>query len=291
MNLLALALSSVLPFIGIPHDPVTLATASAGSASRAQAVYRNSAAVPFMDAESLASFSYQSWAPSEGASDNYILGGAIKFTDRFSVNVSEFYQSGSRYDLYDASGTPSGAFTPRCDLLTVGAAYAFGEKLSVGLGVGYAWESDAPQMKLSALTADLHLFYLPAPSLDLAFSLLSLGPGIKAADGSLHGLPSSARLGASYGIPLGTVGVRLLADADWFFESAFGISAGAELKVKDCVSLRGGYHYSDDPAPLPAFASLGAGFQFKSICVDLAWLTASKTLNNTIVVGISLHFK
>jgi len=54
--------------------------------------------------------------------------------------------------------------------------------------------------------------------------------------------------------------------------------------------LRGGFHYGDAAKALPTYASLGLGLQYAGVRLDVAFLTASQSLGNTLLFGLGYSF-
>ena len=68
------------------------------------------------------------------------------------------------------------------------------------------------------------------------------------------------------------------------------LGIGLEYCIQDIVSLRGGFHYGDPAKAIPTFVSLGLGAQFAGVHLDIAFLTASQTLGNTLMFGLGYSF-
>jgi len=56
------------------------------------------------------------------------------------------------------------------------------------------------------------------------------------------------------------------------------------------VSLRGGFHYGDPAKAIPTYVSFGLGLQLAGVHFDAAFLTASKTLGNTLLFSLGYAF-
>ena len=65
---------------------------------------------------------------------------------------------------------------------------------------------------------------------------------------------------------------------------------GLEYGIADIAFVRAGYHYGDAAKALPSYASLGLGAQFAGVSLDLAFLTASESLGNTLLFGLGYSF-
>ena len=68
--------------------------------------------------------------------------------------------------------------------------------------------------------------------------------------------------------------------------AAFGVEYG----IADIVFVRGGFHYGDNAKGIPTYASLGLGVQFAGVHLDAAYLTASKTLRNSLQISLGYAF-
>ena len=82
----------------------------------------------------------------------------------------------------------------------------------------------------------------------------------------------------------------MAAEADYLFAGALMAGFGLEYCIQQIAFLRAGFHYGDAAKALPTFVSLGAGVQFACVHLDLSFLTASKTLGNSLMVGLGYAF-
>jgi len=56
------------------------------------------------------------------------------------------------------------------------------------------------------------------------------------------------------------------------------------------VFVRAGYHLGTDKAPLPSFATVGAGFKYAGFSLNVAYLTANNIIGNTLTFGLGVSF-
>jgi len=56
------------------------------------------------------------------------------------------------------------------------------------------------------------------------------------------------------------------------------------------VFVRAGYHLGTDKAPLPSFATVGAGFKYAGFSLNVAYLTANNIIGNTLTFGLGVTF-
>lgn len=96
---------------------------------------------------------------------------------------------------------------------------------------------------------------------------------------------------------LAGAGVAMQANAYALYNNPAAISlasgrfaAGAQYALKDMVFFRAGYHLGSSETAIPPYLSLGLGFHFRGIRLDVSFLTASETLGNTLAFGLGYVF-
>ena len=110
------------------------------------------------------------------------------------------------------------------------------------------------------------------------------------AKGNVSKLPSSARLAASYELPVGPGTLAAALDADYYFSGKLGVSAGVHYGFKDLVFVRAGYRYATAGAAFPSHLALGLGVKWKGIGLDVSYLTANAQIGNSLCAGLSYRF-
>ena len=85
-------------------------------------------------------------------------------------------------------------------------------------------------------------------------------------------------------------GLTVGAEVDYLFTGGLMAGLGVEYTIVDIVSLRGGFHYGDPAKAVPMYASVGLGVKFAGVHLDAAFLTASQTLGNTLMIGLGYAF-
>ena len=65
---------------------------------------------------------------------------------------------------------------------------------------------------------------------------------------------------------------------------------GLEYGIADIVFLRGGFHYGDAVKAIPTHASLGLGLKYAGVHLDVAFLTASKAVGNSLMASLGFAF-
>lgn len=284
--------SVAMAFGRVSHDPVSMALGGAGTASTtniAYASYRNSAAIPYYDGKLDVAAGYQMWQASE--TGNVSAAGAWNIGGKFGVSAGFTYGMCTAYDIYDASGSVSGSFTPSEMQANVGLGWKFMPWLSVGANVKYLTNTLAEGAGYGAVSSDIFLMSR-LDGLSLALGVSSLGTSIESASGDKFQLPASLTFGAGYLAEFADVHrVELLLDADWYFAGALSAVLGAEYCWDDMVSVRAGYRYGGKSV-IPSHASVGSGVKLFGISLDLAYLIASgdSPLQNTLTFGLGYTF-
>lgn len=273
--------STALPFMAIDRNP---ATSAMGGAQATSALY-NPAATPLTGSDVVVS--YQSWAPATVKTNNINLLGGLKL-GKLGINLQAAYQAGAAYDLFDATGTARGSFTPSDLLVGVGVGFAFTESLSAGLNVKYAQSTLASDYSNSAVAGDLFVMYAQG-GLKATAGVASLGTPVKSGEVS-YPIPGSVKAGVFYDLPFGSSAVNLAADFDYFLIGGIGLGVGAQYDWNKMVFVRAGYHLGSGKSPIPSYASVGLGFRFAGFHVDASYLTASSALGNTLSVGVGYAF-
>lgn len=72
-----------------------------------------------------------------------------------------------------------------------------------------------------------------------------------------------------------------------------GVSAGLEYSFKDMIIFRAGYNYQNPEKGNSNYLTLGAGFKYNVLSIDLAYLagsTVNNPLANTLRIGIQARF-
>ena len=283
-----------LPFMRIVRDPASAAMGFAGTASSSTIAYssfRNPSVIPFYGKTADAAFSYQSWAPDGVKSGNYNLGTGVKLLNgRFGLALGGAYQKGQEYKIVNESGISDGTFTPKDMLVNFGVGILITENLSAGANVRYANEKMTKDDKLNTTCADFFVTWHKEP-FNVSAGISSLGSSVKDSDGNDFGIPSSATVAGDFSKVFGEVhGIKVDADADYFFSGNFTCALGGQYSWKDMLFVRAGFHYGNDDAVLPTFATAGIGLKFKGIRFDAGWLTGNDALKNTLTFGLGVSF-
>lgn len=284
---------SALTFVRIDRNPVSAGMGFAGAASSRETAYssfRNSSVIPFATERLSVGASGQIWAPNGAKSTNLAFGSAFKAGKRLGFSVGGAYQMGEEYTSFDETGNAAGTFKPGDIVLNAGAGFLILDNLSVGANVRYASQKLSSDNSYSAISTDVFLTYRLS-GLNITAGVSSLGSSVKSVSGDSFSLPASATVGAEWSKAFSeTHGVRLAADADYFFSGNFTAAAGAEYSFKNMLFARAGYHFGTKDAVLPSFATVGLGVRFFGISLNVAYLTANDTIGNTLTLGLGYRF-
>jgi len=282
-----------LSFVRIVRDPASAGMGFTGVASvsgMAYSSFRNSSVIPFYAERMSVGVSGQMWAPDGVKSTNLGFGAAFKAGKRLGFTVGGAYQAGEEYSMTDESGNPAGSFKPNDMILNGGVGVGIIDNLAAGVNVRYASQRLSDDNSYSAVAADIFLTYRLS-DLNITAGVSSVGTSVKSESGDSFSLPASATVAADWSKSFSeNHGVRLAADADYFFSGNVTVAAGAEYSFKDMLFARAGYHFGSEDAVLPSFATVGFGVRLFGVSLDFAYLTASDVLGNSITFGLGYRF-
>jgi len=269
----------------IPTDARTAGFAAAGAALDADAFVSASGVSAAALSERSAAFGlgYNMWAPSSSSMGVAGFGGFYRF-GRVAVALDGRYFIEKPYDIISSVSKVIGTFQPKDIMAGVGVAFQVAEPLSVGVTGRFMSSSIAESAKGSAFCADADVTF-KKNGLTAMAGVANLGSKLSYG-GSSYALPALAKAGAAYSV----AGLTASVEADYLFSGAFMAGLGLEYCIADIAFVRAGYHYGDAAKALPSFASLGLGAQFSGFSLDLAFLTASDTLGNTLLFGLGYSF-
>lgn len=286
-------------------DPVSLGHAGAAVALEANAfaLENNTAAMSFYEGRMDAALAYQLWQPG-GAKDNVVNVGVFgRIGKRIAIGAEGKFVMQKPYQITDGDGIAqqvNGTFRPGENNFALGVSCLITDYLSAGVNLKVATSKLAPSAKACAFASDIYAAYKSNFGLTAGLGICNLGTKAKYSEESVYSLPSYLRVGAAYKI----VGVSVDAEFDYMFSNAIMAGVSASYWYKDYVGISCGYHYGSDksnkadqtseiavtPLCIPSYLSLGLGAQFKGVHLDLAYLTASKVLGNTICLSLGYRF-
>lgn len=273
-------------FLNINPDPVAAALAGTGIARMADAyaLENNVAAMSLTGPQVAVAAGYGLWQPK--AANAQLLSAAAYFraTEKFSIGLQFKDFLYPEYGLVSSTGGPKGKFSPTEMAVGLGLSYRIADGFSAGLSFRYLSSSLAENTKASAFGGDVALKY-EKDAFQAGLSVCNIGTPVNYGEDN-YTQPGIVRAGAGYSV----AGLNIGAEVDYLFSGALMAGLGLEYTLADIVSLRGGFHYGDAAKAIPMYASLGLGVQFAGFHLDAAFLTASKTLGNTLMVSLGYAF-
>jgi len=273
-------------FLNVNPDPVAAGVANTGVArdADAYALENNMAATALSGSRMAVAAGYANWQPKVAGTKVYSAAGFYQLSSRFSAGLLFKDMSYQAYDIVGKDGRVKDSFTPTEFAVAAGFAYKIVDGLSAGLTLRYLSSTLAESAKANAFGADISLKY-QHEGLAAGLSVCNLGSPVNYG-GENYAQPGIARAGVAYSV----AGFTASAEADYLFNGALMAGLGVEYTFAEIVSLRGGFHYGDNAKAIPTYASLGLGVQFAGFHLDAAFLLASKTLGNTLMVGLGYAF-
>ena len=275
-----------MPSLLIPGDPVSASVAGSGIAREATAfaVNDNASAMSLSSGTFAASASYGMWAP-EAADSRLVNAGAYcRLGARAALGFSGSYIIDRQMNITGSDGIVTGTFSPKDIVARVGFSYLITDCLSAGVTAKMIYSSIGPDISGTAFGGDISVMYRQG-ALSAAAAVCNLGTAINYG-GASWSMPAYAKAGAAYSV----IGLTLSAEADYLFEGAFAAALGAEYGIADIAFLRAGYHYGARDKGLPSFASVGLGVKYAGVELNAACLLASRTLANSLLLGLGYRF-
>ena len=274
------------PALLIGADPAVYATGGTSlvQAADAFAADNNAAGMSLSAGTFDVAATYGMWAPKTVSNLLAGLGAYYKINDKFAIGLSGRMLRDKPYEAASVGGQTSGTFTPSDIVAGLGLSYAVMDGLSVGVSGHFLASAIASDMKGSAFAADVTAMYA-RDAFRAALGVSNLGTPLSYG-GQSYPLPMMARLGGAYSVAGFTAGV----EADYLFSGALMAGLGLEYCITGIVSLRGGFHYGDAAKAMPTYVSLGLGVKYAGFHLDAAFMTASRTLGNTLAVSMGYAF-
>lgn len=283
--------AQTLPSLMLDQDPASLALGMSGVASQAGAfaIQNNVASISLSEKTLDAQAAFGTWQPSYsnlktiGAGVLYRMGKLGFGVDVKMLKLPSYSGvSGNGSDIRDSE------FSPSEMNLAAGASYAVMDCLSAGVTLRYTGSNLAADASAAVFGADIALYYAKE-ALSAGISINNIGSKVKYSE-TAYPQPMMAKLGAGYDLDLGTSSVAFTAEADALFAGGIMAGAGCEYSFKDMVFARAGYHYGNSVNAVPSFASVGLGLNISGVKLNVAYLTASQVLANTMCVSLGYSF-
>ena len=229
---------------------------------------------------------YGIWAP--GSAGNTLAGGDgfFRVSGRVSLSAEGRAFLGKPYETTFAQGQAGTTFQPVDWLAGAGVKVSISDAFAVGVKARMVSSAIAENTKGLAFCGDLNFSYTGSIA-TASVGVRNLGSKINYGGDASYSLPTLAALQGSVE-PLD--GFTIGAEVDYLFAGGLMAGIGLEYTFADIVSVRAGFHYGDPAKAMPMYASLGLGVQFAGFRLDAAFLTASKTVGNTLLLGLGYSF-
>lgn len=283
--------NEVFPFLAQPRSAALAGTAGAGSASTgasaAMAAFDNPAMLAFAPARLDAALSYGRWAPASRntLSNNLGAGVAVRLAQRFALSAGAVMQLRPQQDF----GPTYGTYSPKDWMIGLAASFAFSEHVSLGVNGRYVRQQLMQDYAIGSAAFSAMVQYR-LKGLNVAAGVANFGGGVKSENGKTAPLPASARIAADYEFTLGPGKMGAALDGDYYFSGKLGVSAGLRYAFRDVLFARAGYRFASAGAALPSHLALGLGAKFRGICLDVTYITANRTIGNSLAVSLGYRF-
>ena len=269
----------------VPRDPAALGMGGISTlAPSAYAAFSNPGTVPFGGGMMDAAVSYECWQPGLGVSDDINAGITYNIADKAGIAFG-FAVDNQRLSMMaaDEDGVHTDAGVPATLLLGLGASWRFLDGLAVGANAKYMTQHYAT-LDINTLAFDALLTFRKW-GVSAAAGVRDIGPELT--EGAA--LPTSVSAAMSYDAVFGDHAFTTAVEVDWFLYGALCTAAGLQYCWNDAVAVRCGYNYGGE-SPLGDFVSVGAGWRWRGLHLDGAWLFADGPLANTFSISIGYKF-
>ena len=229
---------------------------------------------------------YGIWAP--GSAGNTLAGGDgfFRVNGRVSLSAEGRAFLDKPYQGSSPQGQATGTFRPVDWIAGAGVKVGIADAFAVGVKARVVSSAIAEDAKAFAFCGDVDFTYT-GEFVTASVGARNLGSRINYGGDASYPLPALAAL---QGCVTPLDGFTVSAGVDYLFSCALMAGLGLEYRFADIVSLRGGFHYGDPAKAIPTYVSFGLGLQFAGVHFDAAFLTASKTLGNTLLFSLGYAF-
>lgn len=238
-----------------------------------------------------ADISYGMWQPY--ALNNNVLDfkGQMSLGKSFGIRLGYRLNSIAAYDVVDANGNYKGEFRPSENYFSAGIALRLADKLYIDVDGRFMNGNLADNVSTSAFATDITARYA-TKNFTAGVGLANLGTSYTVSDVK-YSLPLNVRAGGSYRLFFGAKNcIALGADVAYFLPESyktFIADASLEYSFDRMIFVRGGYRFSSAADKVPGFVSMGAGFRFKGVEFNAAYLLASAgtQINGSMIFGLA----
>lgn len=226
--------------------------------------------------------SYQNWMPKTSNLKFYNIGLGARF-GKFGLSLNSSYIPGKSYAVNTNQN-----YTPVDLYLGLGASYLI-DNMALSVKVNYYSSKLAPSVSYTGFGFGLFGAY-KINDVILGLGVQNLGPKVKSKSGVEFYLPAAAVLNGKYHTAFDSIGLETVLEAKYYFNGALAANLGLIADYKDLIFLNLSYNYGGNNAPIPSYASLGLGVKFYGVKLQAAYYLASKTLSNTMTIGLGYSF-
>lgn len=278
--------AQALPSLLIPSNPESAAIAATSVAREASAfaVDDNAASISLSDKKFAVGASWNYWSPSTSGTQIAGIGAFVRTGKRIGIGFSGKYSIEKPMDITSSAGGILGSFTPSEFSGSLAVSVKTINGLSAAVTGKVIRSSIGEELSGTAFGADLSLAW-KGESVSAGAAVCNVGSKISYGDRS-YALPMLVKAGAAYS----AFGLTASIEADYLFSGAFAAGLGLEYNILDIGFIRAGYHYGQESEGLPSFASAGLGVRFTGFEVAATWITASKMIGNSVLVGLAYSF-
>lgn len=281
--------AQALQFLKADVDPMTSAMGGVTSVygNSAYSAFNNAALLPFNEQKLDVAIGYYDIQPKGTRVRGMNVGGAYCVNDALGFSFAFSGGRGNPYESIDAEGNFNGRFSPSEYLVSIGAAYGFGQIVSVGLNVGYAMNELSQGVFYNALVSDLFAM-AELYGIRLTAGVSDFGTFVRSVSGTSYSLPSSVVVGIGYTFDMWEEHVlKIAAEGNLWKEKKVSASLGASYRYADFLEVRAGYRYGGRTF-IPSSFSVGLGLRFAGFGLDFSYLppVVKNRLSETWSVGL-----
>lgn len=221
------------------------------------------------------SLSYLQWSPDAVNSTGLGINIYYKILKNLEAGIVFNRTAGQPYTAVNTSGVPEGSYTPDDNIAGLGVSYRLNSHFIVGMKGKYLSANLGENIGAKSVGIDLGVQYT-TDKLTAEAGAMNLGSDV-----------CLAKADICYTAP---IGLKVGGEMDILFNGGVMAGIGLEYNVKEMAFIRCGYHYGEETRTIPSFASVGLGLKFFGISLDLAYLTVSDILGNSIMIGLGYSF-
>ncbi len=204
---------------------------------------------------------------------------------QLGLGLSSFAYGKIEYREERPTEEPFGTFSPLDLTGYLNFARTLGDFAEIGFSARYFY-SKIINNQASALGADAGFRVHPLPNLTVGLAVTDFGKTLYYYYEPFW-LPTRARVGLSWNLPIGTTRLTLTGDASYFFYNRnFRASAGTELTVNEILFIRAGC----DPLNPGNRFSFGTGIRHRLFRLDYAWSPLGFNLGSAHRLSLSFGY-